>query len=84
MAYNPSSAHSPKNNFKENLQPTLDGNFNKRRFWPDTLSIPVKSDHCKSMSDLRPNVSIHEYANPQFINTSPTSGDEESDDLLQV
>ena len=82
MSYNPSSTNSPKNNFKENVQQNLDGNFNKRRFWPDTLSIPVMSDHCKSMSD--PNVSIHGIENPQFIITSPTSGDEESDDLLQV
>ena len=82
-SYNPSSTNSPKNNLKENRQQTLDGNFNKRRFWPDTLNIPVKSDHCKSLDDLRSNVPIHEIAHPQFIITSPTSADEESNDLLQ-
>ena len=66
------------------MRPTLDGNFNKRKFWPDTLNIPVKSGQCKSLSDLRPNVSMHEISNPQFIITSPTSGDEASGDLLQV
>ena len=66
------------------MQHTVDGNLNKNLFWNDTLNTPVKPEYCKSLIDLRLDISMNEIANPQFIITSPTSENAASSDLIQV